>query len=681
MPREPRPQSREAVSLAQDAAPAFEQTRRRVVVERISPSVDGGAVPAKRVLGDVLEVGADLVADSHDVLGGRVCYRTPQDSTWRSAVLTNDGNDRYSASIELEALGRTSFFVEGWIDEIASWRATLERKLGAGEEDEIVSHLRQGAVLVAAIAERARGEDRRALQDAADVLSAAATDPAAARAAALDDELLERAARHPDPGRASRSGVLEVIVEPVHARYGSWYEFFPRSCGRAGVHGRFRDCEERLRYVAALGFDTVYLPPIHPIGTSFRKGPDNSLVAGPGDPGSPWAIGASEGGHKAVHPELGTLEDFRWFVERAGELGLRVALDVALQASPDHPYVREHPEWFVHRPDGSIQYAENPPKKYQDIYPFDFQCAEAPALWAELTSIFRFWIEQGVRTFRVDNPHTKSLEFWRFCIAEIKREHPDVVFLAEAFTRPKLLYALAKLGFSQSYTYFTWRNTKHELTAYMTELTQTDVGEFFRPNLWPNTPDILPEHLQWGGRSVYVQRLVLAATLSASYGIYGPAFELMESEARPGSGEYRNNEKYELRDWDVDRPDSLRAVITRVNAIRRDHPALHDNRSLRFHGVDNDALLAYSKTAGEDVVLVVVNLDPHHAQGGVLDLDLPALGVDPEAAFQAHDLLGGGRFSWHGARNYVELDPHVCPAQVFQLRRRLRTEHDFDYFA
>ncbi len=668
------------MSQAQDAAPAFEQTQRRVVVERISPRVDDGSFPVKRVLGDVLEVGADLVADSHDILGGRVCYRTPEDRAWNFAVLAGRGNDRYVASFPLGVLGRTSFLVEGWIDEVASWRHVLERKIAGSEEAEVVSHLQQGAVMVAAVAKRADGEDRRALAAAAKALAAAADEQPAAIAAALDDDLAARAARHPDLARAARSRTFEVEVEPLHARYGSWYEFFPRSCGAGGKHGRFRDCEDRLRYVASLGFDTVYLPPIHPIGKSFRKGKDNSLVAGPGDPGSPWAIGGEDGGHKSVHPELGTLEDFRWFAGRAAGLGLRVALDVAMQVSPDHPYVSEHPEWFVHRPDGSIQYAENPPKKYQDIYPFDFQCADAPALWVELTGIFRFWIGEGVRTFRVDNPHTKSLEFWRYCIAVIKKDHPDVVFLAEAFTRPKLMYALAKLGFSQSYTYFTWRNTKRELVEYMTELTQTEAREFFRPNFWPNTPDILPESLQWGGRPMYVQRLVLAATLSSSYGIYGPAFELMESEARPGSGEYRNNEKYELRDWDVERADSLRDVIARVNAIRRDHPALQDNRELRFHAIDNDALLAYSKAAGDDVVLVVVNLDPHHTQSGFLELDLPALGIDPQDAYQAHDLLGGGRYAWHGARNYVELDPSVSPAQVFQLRRRLRTEHDFDYF-
>jgi starch synthase (maltosyl-transferring) len=378
---------------------------------------------------------------------------------------------------------------------------------------------------------------------------------------------------------------------------------------------------------------------------------------------------------------LGTLEDFRWFVGRARELGLQLALDVALQVSPDHPYVREHPQWFVRRPDGSIQYAENPPKKYQDIHPFDFQCADAPALWRELLSIFEFWIEQGVRIFRVDNPHTKSLEFWRWCIAQIKRAHPDVVLLAEAFTRPKLMYALAKLGFSQSYTYFTWRNTKPELVEYFTELTRTEVAEFFRPNLWPNTPDILPESLQWGGRPVYAQRLVLAATLGSSYGIYGPVFELMESAARPGAGEYLDSEKYQLRRWSLGGPGALHPLITRINEIRRDNPALHDMRSLRFHACDNDALIAYSKTAGENVIVVVVNLDPHHTQSGHPELDLDALGFERDAPFQAHDLLGGSHFMWQGSRSYVELDPQVSPAHVFRLRRKLRTEHDFDYFA
>jgi starch synthase (maltosyl-transferring) len=462
---------------------------------------------------------------------------------------------------------------------------------------------------------------------------------------------------------------------------------FPRSAGADGEHGTFRDLESRLDYVAGMGFDVLYLPPIHPIGTTHRKGKNNARTALPGDVGSPWAIGSPEGGHKSVHPELGTLEDFRRLVRTAREKGLEIALDVAFQCSPDHPYVAEHPDWFRTRPDGTIQFAENPPKKYEDIVPFDFDTADRRALWDELASVFEHWIAQGVEIFRVDNPHTKPFRFWEWLIDRIHAEHPEVIFLSEAFTRPKVLYRLAKLGFTQSYNYFPWRNHKGELVEYFTELTRSEVVEYCRPSLWPNTPDILTERLQGGGRPAFAQRLVLAATLGASYGIYGPAFELQESAPRePGSEEYLDSEKYQLRSWDLERPDSLRDLIARVNRIRRENPALQQNRTLVFHGVDNDRMLCYSKSAEEhsNVVLVVVNLDPHHRQSGWTSLDLEALGLGEEARedrpFQVHDLITDARYLWQGGRNYVELDPHAVPAHVFRIRRRVRREEDFDYF-
>ncbi|MFC1642515.1 alpha-1,4-glucan--maltose-1-phosphate maltosyltransferase, partial [Myxococcota bacterium] len=426
-----------------------------------------------------------------------------------------------------------------------------------------------------------------------------------------------------------------------------------------------------------------YLPPIHPIGSSHRKGRNNSLECEPADPGSPWAIGSADGGHKSVHPELGTLADFWHFREVAERLGLEVALDVALQASPDHPYVAQHPEWFRQRPDGTIQFAENPPKKYQDIYPFDFECEAWESLWEELLSIFLFWIEQGVKVFRVDNPHTKSLRFWEWCIAELRAREPDVLLLAEAFARPKLMYALAKVGFTQSYTYFTWRNTSWELTEYMRELTQTPVREFFQPNFWPSTPDILPQHLQLEGRAAFVTRLLLAALLSSSYGIYGPAFELMEHQARPGSEEYLDNEKYELKAWDVDRPDSLRWQIQHINRIRRQNPALWNNEHLHFHPVDNELLLCFSRRTadGRNTLIVLVNLDSYHAQHGWVELDLDELQLEPTREFQVHDLLADTRYQWRGRRNYVRLDPRVAPAHVLRVRRHVRGEHDFEYFA
>jgi len=441
--------------------------------------------------------------------------------------------------------------------------------------------------------------------------------------------------------------------------------------------------EERLPYVAAMGFDVLYLPPIHPIGRTHRKGRNNSVVCGPDDVGSPWAIGSAEGGHKAVHPSLGTIGDFRRLVAKAKEQGLEVALDIAFQCSPDHPYVREHREWFRERPDGSVQYAENPPKKYEDIYPFDFGTDSWRDLWNELREVLRFWIETGVRIFRVDNPHTKPYAFWEWLIGEIKTEHPEVLFLSEAFTRPRVMYRLAKVGFTQSYTYFAWRNSRRELTEYFQELSQPPVCDFLRPNLWPHTPDILPEPLQYGSRPVFMARLVLAATLGASYGIYGPAFELCENRAiAPGREEYLDSEKYQIRRWEVDREDSLAEFIGRVNRILRENPALQSDDGLAFHPVDNEQLIAYSKATPDlsNIVLAVVNLDPHHTQSGWIELPLESLGLDPAVPFQGHDLLGGARYLWHGRRIYLELRPHETPAHIVRLRRKVRTERDFDYF-
>jgi len=536
---------------------------------------------------------------------------------------------------------------------------------------------------------------------------AAGVDPAAAAATdprievALSAALAELMHRHVDRSRSTRwDPVLEVRVDPVKAAFSAWYEFFPRSAGPAGQHGTFEDATERLDYVQRLGFDVVYLPPIHPIGETKRKGRNNAVVAAEGDLGSPWAIGGAEGGHKAIHPLLGDEKAFKRFVKEARKRDIEIALDVAFQVSPDHPYVKEHPDWFRARPDGTIQYAENPPKKYEDIYPFDFESEDWQALWDELKSVFEHWIKRGVRIFRVDNPHTKAFPFWEWCVAELEREHPEVILLAEAFTRPKVMYRLAKLGYHQSYTYFAWRYGKHEFQEYMRELTSAPVKHFFRPNFWPNTPDILTEQLQSGGRPVFMQRLVLAATLSSSYGIYGPAFELVEARPRePGSEEYLDSEKYQLRDWGLDAEWSLAEFIARVNRIRRENPALHRNGSLRFHQVTNDMLIAYSKegrrtgggTAGEDssasegrgtrnTILTVVNLDSYHTHAGMLWLPLEELGIRPDEPFVVHDLLGGARYRWVGHNNYVELNPHVVPAHVFRIERQARTERNFDYF-
>ena len=490
---------------------------------------------------------------------------------------------------------------------------------------------------------------------------------------------------HPDRRFATELGRnLPLVVDPVRARFSAWYEFFPRSTSPdPDKHGTFADCEARLPYVAKLGFDVVYLPPIHPVGLKFRKGKNNTTTPEPGDVGSPWAIGGPEGGHKSLHPQLGTMDEFQSFVRHAESLGIQIALDIAFQAAPDHPYVKEHEEWFRKRPDGTIQYAENPPKKYQDIYPFDFESVRWWEMWQELKSVFVYWIEHGVRIFRVDNPHTKAFPFWQWCIGELKSAWPDVLFFSEAFTRPKIMYRLAKLGFSQSYTYFPWRNGKRELEEYLTELTKTPVREFFRANQWPNTPDILTEFLQLGTQAAFSIRFLLASTIGANYGIYGPAFELLESKPiRVGSEEYLDSEKYQIRNWDLERKDSLRELIMLVNSIRRNNPALQNDWSIQFHPTDNEQLICYSKQSDDktNTVLVVINLDPHHTQSGFITLHLDKIGFDAERPYQAHDLLTDARYLWHGQRNYVQLDPYSVPGHIFRLRTRIRVESDFEYF-
>ncbi|MDR7496196.1 MAG: DUF3416 domain-containing protein [Armatimonadota bacterium] len=652
----------------------------RVVIGRVRPEIDGGRFPIKRTVGEPVTVEAEAFADGHDVLGAALLYRRDEDAAWTALPMAPLGNDRWEGSFVPRALGRYAYTVQAWIDRFGTWTRDLSRRIAAGQD--IATDLAIGAGLVETAADRAGPEDAARLRSAAARHRGGGPD---AGAAALDADLaaaMARCAERDDLVTYDRE--LWVLVDRERARFSAWYELFPRSCAsEPGRHGTLADCAARLDYVAGMGFDVVYLPPIHPIGRTNRKGRNNAPVAEADAPGSPWAIGAAEGGHDAVHPQLGTLEDFRRLVARARELGLEVALDLAFQCSPDHPYVAAHPEWFRWRPDGRVQYAENPPKRYEDIFPLHFEGDAWQSLWEELRRVVLFWIGQGVRIFRVDNPHTKPFRFWEWLLAQIRAEHPDVLFLSEAFTRPAVMYHLAKLGFAQSYTYFAWRNTKDELERYFTELTRTEVAEFFRPNLWPNTPDILTEYLQTGGRPAFIARLVLAATLGASYGIYGPAFELCEARPRePGSEEYLHSEKYEIRHWELDRPDSLRHLIARLNRIRREHPALQADRSLAFHPVDTEALIAYSKRTedGANIVLVVVNLDPHHRQAGWVTLPLEGLGLSPHEPYQVHDLLTGTRYLWSGARNYVELDPHGLPAHVFVVRRRIRREQDFEYY-
>jgi len=677
--------SRADHGMERPSRPSVVDVRRRVIVAAVRPEIDGGRFAVKRVVGDVLDVEADLLVDGHDVLAARVLYRHEHDSEWSEQALAPLGNDRWHAALPLPLLGRWLYTVESWVDEWASFVWAFKRKVDAKQDVSV--ELLAAAELLRGAADRAdehhgdSAPDTRALVSAVALVADSAAGADDRAAVVLDPAISAAVARHPDRRFATRlDRVLAVVVDPVRARYSAWYEMFPRSTGPGGGHGTFADAEKRLPYVADLGFDVLYLPPIHPIGVTHRKGRNNALVAAAGDVGSPWAIGAAAGGHKAVHPELGTLDDFRHFVERARGLGLEVALDIAFQASPDHPWVKEHPEWFVHRADGTIQYAENPPKKYQDVYPFHFDGPDWRALWDELKSVFLFWLDQGISIFRVDNPHTKPLPFWEWCIGEVKAAHPEAIFLAEAFTRPKVMQQLARAGFSQSYTYFTWRTARWEIEEYLRELTGTNMREYFRPNFWPNTPDILPEHLQWGGRPAFVQRLILAATLSSNYGIYGPPFELMEHRPRQGVEEYVDNEKYELRNWDLARPDSLAPLIRLINRIRRENQALQDMRGLHFHATDNDQLLCYSKRGDDGAVLVVVNLDVTHAQSGFIDVDPRALGVHGDETFQVHDLLGEARYRWRPGKNFVQLDPRIMPAHIFRVRRHARNEHDFEYF-
>ncbi len=660
------------------------EDRVRVTIKGVKPEIEDGRYPIKRVIGERVTVEAIIFADGHDSLSAFLLYRKESDPRWLEVAMESSVNDRWRGSFLVTELGRYLYTIVAWVNRFKSWRLDLAKRVQAGQEDILVNIL-AGVQLVAEASEGATHSDRQIMQGWVENLRSPQATEKDKVQLALSDEVASLMDKYASRKfAATYSKQLVVVVDRERARFSTWYEMFPRSCApESGRHGTFKDCEARLPYIAEMGFDVLYFPPIHPIGHTNRKGRNNTLIAGPGDPGTPWAVGAEEGGHKAVHPELGTLEDFRRLVAKAKEHGVEVALDIAFQCSPDHPYVKDYPKWFSWRPDGTVQYAENPPKKYQDIYPLNFESDDWKQLWEELKSVILFWIEQGVRIFRVDNPHTKSFHFWEWLISEIKREFPEVIFLAEAFTRPNVMYQLAELGFSQSYTYFAWRNTKWELTQYFNDLAKLELSEYFRPNLWPNTPDILTEYLQSGGQAAFMVRLVLAATLGASYGIYGPAYELCENRPKePGSEEYLDSEKYEIKHWDTARPDSLNDFIGRVNRIRRENAALQRDYNLSFHPIDNDRLICYSKHTEDlsNIILVVANLDPHHTHSGWLELPLDLLGLDSKQPYQVHDLLSGARYLWQGSRNYVELNPQIVPAHILRVLRRVRTERDFDYY-
>jgi starch synthase (maltosyl-transferring) len=639
----------------------------RIPITDVRPQVGGGRWPARAVTGETLTVRATVFREGHDLVGAGVVLRGPDGRRRPRVPMTeiNHGLAQWTADVTFDAEGRWTFVVEAWADPVATWQHGVELKHAAGQDIEL--ELEEGARLLELAVAGVPKEHRPLVNDAVTALRSTGDDYAARLKIALSEQLVGLLQEHPLRWLVTSSEKLGVWVDRRTALYSSWYEFFPRSIGATGTRsGTFRTAAEDLPRVAAMGFDVLYLPPIHPVGTTFRKGPNNTLAPEPGDPGSPWGIGSQEGGHDAVHPELGTIKDFDYFVQQAGKVGIEVALDLALQCSPDHPWVKAHPQWFTTRADGSIAYAENPPKKYQDIYPLNFDNDPA-GIYAEVLRIVRFWMGHGVRIFRVDNPHTKPLAFWEWLIAEVKKTDPDVLFLSEAFTRPPVMHTLAMIGFTQSYTYFTWRNAKWELEAYCRELAHTDAADYMRPNFWTNTQDILTAYLQYGGPPAFKVRALLAALLTPSWGMYS-GFELCEGTAlRPGSEEYLDSEKYQYRPRDFTHA-PLAPYVTMLNRLRREHPALQWLRNLRFHVVDNDSVMAFSKSLGTDRVLAVVNLDPHHVQEGTLFLDLAELGLPPDAHFAVHDEVTGATYTWDGSRQYVRLDPFTEPAHIFTVR-------------
>jgi starch synthase (maltosyl-transferring) len=653
------------------ASPAL--ALRRVVIEGVAPEIDGGRFAIKRTVGEKVVVEANIFADGHSLLSAVLLYRPETATAPSETPMRLVDNDHWQGEFRVSELGTFVYTIRAWVDEFRTWSGDLVKKLDARQD--VSLDLIAGAQMIESAASHAQGVDSASLLRFADELKKSSHNGRSSSGGRVsDDELIRLMDRYQArQGATTYEKELRVIVNREKARFSAWYEMFPRSCTSSmNHHGTLQDCIGRLDYVADMGFDVLYLPPVHPIGYIERKGKNNSLMPLPEDPGSPWAIGSKEGGHKSIHPKLGTLQDLKDLTAKAQNRGIEIALDMAFQCAPDHPYVTEHDEWFRHRPDGSVQYAENPPKKYEDIYPLFFENEHAQELWDELKSVVLHWVQQGIRIFRVDNPHTKPFAFWEWLIAEVNRDYPDVIFLAEAFTRPKIMYRLAKLGFTQSYTYFAWKTSKSELTEYFTEVTEPPVSEFFRPNLWPNTPDILNEYLQSGGRPAFMARFILAATLGANYGIYGPAFELCENQPlRPGSEEYMNSEKYEIRMWDLERPDSLAPLIRRVNHIRRQNPALQGDHRLQFHPLDNDQMIAYSKMTGDmsNIILVIVNLDSRYTQSGWVEVPLARFGLDPGRPFEVEDLLTDARYTWQGSRNFVALDPWKIPAHILRVRQ------------
>lgn len=659
----------------------FPDGKKRVVVQRVRPDIDCGRYPIKRSVDQFVEVSADVFVDGHDAISASVRYRQAGEKKWHDEPMVHAGNDRWEACFKVDETGEWEYTVTGWADRFLTWQRDLKKRRDAGQD--LTVELQIGLDLIDEASARATKSAGKVL-DGWKKRVDQADDAEEAVELMLSVGLAEAMRPFPNPDFVQTyPRVLKVYVDRQKAEFSTWYELFPRSCGEGLKHGTFKDVVKCLPAIEEMGFDVLYLPPIHPIGHVKRKGKNNNPESQEGEVGSPWAIGSKDGGHTAIHPELGTLKDFKSLIKSADEHGIELAMDIAFQCAPDHPWVKEHPQWFKWRPDGTVQYAENPPKKYEDILPIHFETDDWQNLWEALRDVVAYWVDQGVKIFRVDNPHTKPFAFWEWMISEIKQKDPDVLFLSEAFTRPKVMYKLAKAGFTQGYTYFTWRNTKQEITEYIEDLTQTEIGEVFRPNFWPNTPDILPEALQYHGRNNAITRLILAGTLSGNYGMYGPAFELVENQPiKPGKEEYLNSEKYEIKDWDLERPGHIREMVKWVNRIRHDNAALQQTRNLQMLNISNDNMIAYAKATAdnENVIVVVVNLDKDQTHHGWMHLPLEDYGIDSDRPYMVHDLLSNDRYTWQGDTNYIELNPNVIPAHIFRVQRRMKREDDFDYF-
>lgn len=653
----------------------------RTIIENVQPTIDAGRYPIKREVGDSVRVTADIFKDGHDILTALLKFRVKGEQRWHEVPMTHIGNDTWEGTFFVDKNALYEYTIEAYGEIFLSWRDELEKKIG--KYSDLTSELLEGNKVIRKSKDFAPPHDQEYLENLAhQIESNIEHNQPHAIDIALGDELKSLMLKYPNRTHATEcEKPFELIVDRVIARYASWYEFFPRSQGTDPTRSAtFKECEDRLPEIAEMGFDVLYMPPIHPIGRTNRKGANNSLHAGPDDPGCPYAIGNETGGHKAIDPALGTFEDFERFRLKAQSYGIELSLDIAINCSPDHPYVKEHPEWFYKRPDGTIKFSENPPKKYEDIYSLDFYCDDWKGLWEELLSVFLFWAEKGVVIFRVDNPHTKPVAFWEWCITEVKKQYPESIFLAEAFTKPKMMKVLAKCGFTQSYTYFTWRNFKQEIMDYLNELTTTSMAEYFRANFFANTPDILPTILQEGGTPAFKHRAVLAATLSSVYGIYS-GYELCENRAVPGKEEYIDSEKYQFKVWDWNRPGNIKPYITRINRIRRRNKALQEYDNLRFYHAENDNILFYGKATPDlsNIILITVNLDPFNDHHTFVYVPTAELGLGDHESYEVHDLLTNEKYIWRGSRNYVHLT-RENPAHIFRVITWRHSEEDFDYY-